>query len=90
MDILNEYYPLYPTNPDRENLSDSELSEREEYKNILKNSRKKLLYDDWCVLYSDDLWYMWCMICEFNTVNGLHFFGNTDYASFCHISYENS
>ena len=35
MDILNEYYPLYPTNPDRENLSDSELSEREEYKNIL-------------------------------------------------------
>jgi ferredoxin len=30
MDILNDYYPLYDPNPDKENLSDSELSDREE------------------------------------------------------------
>ena len=90
MDILNDYYPLYPINPERENLSDSELSDREEYRNILRNSKKKLTFEEWSLVYSDDLWYMWCMICEFNHVNSLPFFYKNDYASFCHVTYQNS
>jgi hypothetical protein len=90
MDILNDYYPLYPYNPDTANLSDSELSEREEYINTLTNSRRRLTFDDWCLVYSDELWYMWCMLKEHTTYNILPIFNRMDYGSFCHMAYENS
>jgi hypothetical protein len=89
MDIFNDYYPLYPNNPDKENLSDSELSEIEEYKNTLF-TRRKLSFDEWILLYSDDLWHTWSMIKDFNNFNILPFFNKLDYGSFCHIVYQNS
>ena len=35
MDLLNDYHPIYPPNPDKADLSDSELSEYEKYTNTL-------------------------------------------------------
>ena len=94
--MLNDYYPLYPQNPGKEHLSDSENSENEEYINTLlringsKKNKKGMTFDDWCLVYSDDLWYMWCMINEFTQGNTIKIFDNLDYASFCSMSYENS
>lgn len=89
MDILNDYYPFSSTyNPD--NLSDSDLSEREEYINNLIYSRHSLSFEDWCLVYSDDLWYMWCMFKEYTTYNTIPIFDRMDYGSFCHMAYENS
>jgi len=91
MDILNDYYPLYDPNPDKENLSDSELSDREEY--ILRLGNKRILnFDDWSMKYSDDTWYMWSMMQEYTNTNThvLPLLNKMDYASFCSMVYENS
>ena len=92
MDILNDYYPLYPENPDK--ASDSEISENNEYISKLysinnsKKRKKNLKFDDFCLKYSDDLWYLWCIISEF-TNNG-NILANMEYSSFCSMCYENS
>jgi len=96
MDILNEYYPLYAPNPDKENLSESDISENEQYANTLlringsKKNKKGMTFDDWSMVYSDDLWYLWCMMSEFTQGNNIKIFDKMDYASFCSMSYENS
>jgi hypothetical protein len=79
MDLLNE-----------DTLSESDLSEREEYINNLTNLRRRLTFDEWSLVYSEDLWYMWCMLKEYTTYNTIPVFGNMDYGSFCHIAYEKS
>jgi hypothetical protein len=89
MDILNDYYPLYPGNPDTCNLSDSELSDLEEYRNVIRG-RRNYSFDDYLVVYSDELWYMWCMIQEHTSWNILPFFNKINYYTFCHIVYDNS
>ena len=92
MDILNDYYPLYPENPNK--ASDSEISENNEYISKLdsinnsKKRKKNLKFDDFCLKYSDDLWYLWCIISEF-TNNG-NILANMEYSSFCSMCYENS
>ena len=90
MDTLNDYYPLYPPNPDKDDLSDSEVSEREEYiKTLTKiNGNRQLTFDDWCLKYSDDIWYMWCNVKD--NANGLPLLNRMDYASFCSMVYDNS
>jgi hypothetical protein len=79
MDLLNE-----------DTLSESDLSEREEYINNLTNLRRRLTFDEWSLVYSEDLWYMWCMLKEYTTYNTIPVFENMDYGSFCHIAYEKS
>lgn len=89
MDILNEFYPLYPPNPEKDDLSDSELSEREEYiRTLTKRGTRQLTFDDWCIKYSDDTWYMWCNLKEYS--EGSNLLNKMDYASFCSFAYENS
>ena len=83
MDILNDYYPLYPENPEK--ASDSEISENNEYiakLDSINNSRKRkknLNVDDFCLKYSDDLWYLWCIISDY-TKNG-NILANMEYSS---------
>ena len=92
MDILNDYYPLVPENPDKG--SDSEISENNEYiakLDSINNGRKrkkKLTFDDFCLKYSDDLWYLWCIIKDF-TKDG-NVLANMEYSSFCSMCYDNS
>ena len=91
MDTLNDYYPIYPPNPDKENLSDGESTEREEYITTLTGKGTRALnFDDWSMKYSDDTWYMLCILNEYTTNSYLPILNNTIYAHFCSVLYENS
>ena len=96
MDTLNSYYPLYPPNPDKENLSESELEANDEYiKGLVDLNERRirmidLHYDDWTLYHSDDLWYFWCMCKEHTEYNILPFLNRMSYYSFCRMCYENS
>ena len=96
MDTLNDYYPLYPQNPDNAGLSDSEISENSDYAtrlnciNNLKKRKKPLKFDDFCLVHSDDLWYLWCIINEFTDTNNCILLNKLTYSSFCSMCYENS
>ena len=92
MDILNDYYPLYPSNP--EVLSDSEESENNEYIKKLdtinngKKRKKIFSIDDFCLKYNDDMWYIWSIVNDYSQATGL--LNNLSYSTFCQICYENS
>jgi len=92
MDILNEYYPLYPENPDTADLTDSEQSEREDLINAVnpRKNKKKHTFDIWSVIYTDQLWHLWCMILEYNDSGGFPFLDKMDYGTFCSLVYDNS
>jgi len=90
MDTLNEFYPLYPPNPDTEHLTPEEL---ELNKNLISRAefrkrKRPLHFDDFCTIHSDDLWYLWCTITEFT--NGSCMLNKLTYAKFCAICFENS
>ena len=94
MDILNSYLPAHPPNPVNADLSESEISENEDYVNKLKKinihrkRKKEYTFDDWSMVYSSDLWDLWCMINEFRKNSNL--LDKMNYASFCSMCYENS
>jgi hypothetical protein len=90
MNRFDDYYPLYEQNPAIEGMSDSELDERNEYINKLGKRQKNMTFDDWGVLYSDDLWYLWNIINEFTEINHSNLLCNMDYYNFCSMCYENS
>ena len=93
MDIFNEIYPLYPPNPEKEELSESEISENNEYISRLdtlnnsKKKRNKLNFDDFCLKYSDNLWYLWCILQDYRENNVLQ---NMSFSHFCSMAYDNS
>ena len=79
MNYYDEYFP--------DNVSSgSEIDENR----IIKYSKKKKLLsaDDFCIKYSDDLWYLWNVIHDYSITTGLC--NRLSYATFCVISYENS
>jgi hypothetical protein len=94
MDVLNDYLPLYPPNPDIQDLSESEISENEHYVqklvniNTSKKRKKKYCIEDWCMVYSDELWHLWCIITEFKKDSNL--LDKMDYPLFCDMCYHNS
>ena len=90
MDTLNDYYPLYPPNPENEYISQQEYEERCDYIEGLNKRKITLNYDDWYLKYTDDLWYLWCIINEFTSVNVTPLLCNMEYDSFCSMCYENS
>ena len=92
MDTLNDYYPLYPPNPDKKHIDGEEANEVDtnEYINYLNKCNHSLLFEDWNLKYSDDLWYLWCIVCEFTDTSQLNLFDNLDYPSFCVLCFENS
>ena len=92
MDTLNEYYPLYPLNPDKIGLSESDVSDNENYvdKVLARKRIKKLDFDDFCTVHSDDIWYLWNTIHEFAYYAHTDLLGRLDFPKFCTICYENS
>ena len=90
MDTLNDYYPLYPGNPEYEDMSRQEYEERMEYIENLNKRKSTLEYDDWQVKYSSDLWYLWCIINEFTDTNISPLLCYMSFDHFCNMCYENS
>ena len=97
MDILNDYYPLNGPNPAKDDMSDSEISENEQHVTKLRNlnddrychkRKKEYCFDDWCTIYSDDLWYLWGIISEFRKIT--YVLDKLDYPEFCDMCYQNS
>jgi len=94
MDVLNDYHPMYPDNPETSSMSESEHCENEQYiakLDSINNSRKRkkdLTFDDFCTKHSDDLWHLWCIIEEYSRISGL--LNTLEYSSFCSLTYENS
>ena len=94
MDRFNEIYPLYPDNPEFEGMSDAEYSDDIDYINTLtdlndrRKRKKEYNFDDWCMIYADDLWYIWCIINDF--AQGGALLDKMNYASFCTMCYDNS
>lgn len=92
MDVLNDQI-RYKENPIYADLSDSDLSETLEYTSKLRTinagKRKKRGYsfDDWCLVYADDLWYLWGIISEYRSTGVLNCL---DFAGFCDMCYQNS
>lgn len=92
MDILNDYYPLYGTNP--ESSSESEQSENNEYIKKLdsinqsKKRKKTLTMDDFCLKYGDDMWYIWCIVHDYS--HNTNLLDKLDYPTFCEMCYNNS
>ena len=73
----------------------TESSEKDEYTSKLKslneNKRKKeYIFDDFCLIHSDNLWYMWCIINEFTDTNNCILLNKMNYPMFCAMCYENS
>jgi hypothetical protein len=93
MDVLNDLLSPYPPNPLTIDLSDSELSENEEHikkiKSINKSVKRKkeFSFDDWCMIYSDELWNLWCTIQHYRE-NGV--LDRLNFADFCAMCYDNS
>jgi len=92
MDILNDFYPLYPPNPDAP--SDSEESENNEHIKKLDTinegrKRKKIFsFDDFCLKYNDDMWYIWCIIHDYSKTTDL--LNGLTFPKFCEVCYDNS
>lgn len=91
MDLLNDYYPLYPNHPEQ-GCSDTSSEDNEHLglfdENNRNRKRKKILSsDDFNMKYADDIWYIWCIIQDYSD-GGL--FDRLDYATFCSMCYEHS
>ena len=91
MDLLNDYHPIYPENPETSSLSESEIEENKKhielYDRIIRKKRK-LTFDDFCTRYSDDMWYIWCIIKDYGETSGI--LDKLDYPKLCALCYENS
>ena len=96
MDILNDYYPLCPSNPDIPSDTDNEIEYAEDYAYIEKldnlNAGKKrkniFTIDDFCLKYNDDMWYLWNILHDYSQSSNL--LDNLTFSKFCEMCYENS
>jgi len=94
MDRFNDVW--HPENPEKQMLSDSEASENELYLhnlqdlNTQRRRKKEYSIDDWCMIFSDDLWYLWCIVSDYTKHGNTNILDRMDYSSFCSMCYENS
>ena len=86
MDILNDHYPYYPY------INENEYSDEDEYIKEIFDLKRLPHIDEWNIHHSDDLWYLWCTVKEYISINHLPFLDNPkfDYPAFCDIIYKNS
>jgi hypothetical protein len=89
MDIFNDLYPICLENPYTSNLSEEEEQERREFVNLGKKRKKDLCFDDYCAVYSDELWNLWCLVDDFKK-NNKPVLNTMDYPTFCSMCYEYS
>ena len=56
------------------------------------NLKKLPHIDEWNIHHSDDLWYLWCTVNEYISINNLPFLDKPkfDYPAFCEFIYNNS
>ena len=77
-------------------MSEAELYELGDYVDSIVNNnnnrvnKRDFLFDDWCIIYSDELWCLWCTIKEYNEINVLSFLDKMTYYTFCRMCYKNS
>jgi hypothetical protein len=90
MDILNDYYPIYSENQETSSLSESDVEETKKHIDLYNriSKKKRLSFDDFCTMYSDDIWYIWCIIKDYSQTSGI--FDKLDYPKLCEMCYENS
>jgi ATP-dependent exoDNAse (exonuclease V) beta subunit len=93
MDILNDYYPLYPPNPEGAGDSSESEEDHEHIKkldNLNENRKRKKIFtiDDFCLKYNDDMWYIWNIIHDYSLSSNL--LDNLTFSKFCELCYENS
>jgi hypothetical protein len=92
MDVLNDYYPLYSEYP--ESVSTSESEENASYIdkldsiNVHKKRKKIMVFDDFCLKYNDEMWYIWCVIHDYSQHTNL--LNKLDFPAFCDVCYQNS
>jgi hypothetical protein len=89
MDIFNDLYPVCLENPYTSNLSDQEEQEHKEFVALGKKRKKELSFDDYCTVYSDELWNLWCLVEDFRN-NNKPILNTMDFPTFCSMCYENS
>jgi hypothetical protein len=98
MDILNDKYPLYEeylSQDFSDSDSDHEFNHKQkqtaiEIQNLIKPNKKLLLVDEWNIIHSDDLWYLWCVIQETIYINNSPLLDRVDYPTYCEWVYRNS
>ena len=90
MDILNDYYPLRPQNPNAASDSeeDNEHIRKLDSINAGRKRKKIMTIDDFCLKYGDEMWYIWCIIKDYSIDSNL--LDRLDYSSFCDLCYQNS
>jgi hypothetical protein len=88
MDILNDYYPLHPKNNENSDSEDEVYIQKLDKINNEKKRKKMLTIDDFCIKYSDDMWYIWCIIKDYTYSS--QFLDKLDYPGFCSMCYDNS
>ena len=87
MDTLNDVLLDNIRNYDESHLPDYD----EEYIDYLETLNGPHTFDDWCCLYSDDLWYLWCRIQEItNVYSKMPIMDTMTYPEFCSVCYEHS
>ena len=90
MDLLNDYHPIYQENPENNSQSESEVEETKKHVELYERVRKrrKIPFDDFCTIYSDEMWYIWCIIKDYGEASGI--FDKLSYPKLCELCYENS
>ena len=93
MDTLNDHYPLYPPNPDlpsdsEESTADAEHIRKLDTINAGRKRKKIFSFDDFCLKYNDDMWYIWNIVQDYSQTSGI--LDHLTFAKFCAVCYENS
>ena len=93
MDILNDYYHQSQSNPNEhsdseESAADAEHIRKLETINIGRKRKKNFTFDDFCLKYNDDMWYIWNIIHDYSLSSNL--LNHLTFAKFCSVCYENS
>jgi hypothetical protein len=87
MDVFDELYPsnTQANNHEFDSTSNSDYSDSEFRSRALKR-KKKLGFDDWCAVYSDDTWYLWNILNDYSDKS--RFLKRLDYSTFCSMCYD--
>jgi hypothetical protein len=71
-----------------DSLSDSDSSTNYFYQKV--NNSKKLSFDEWNIIYSDEIYYMYTLLLNYINDSNSPLLGNLDYSKFMFFCYENS
>ena len=90
MDILNDYCIVNEPNPDHLGLNETQINEQRDYSYNLRKRKRNLNYEDFCLVHSDDLWFLWNTIKQFSVSSYSFLLNELDYTTFCEVCYNNT